>query len=143
MQRMTSRILSSSKYNLWKNSLDTIDWFINIKNKKRFTFIQFDIIEFYLRIVTKSLNHVWEYTDITACRKSILSDNRRTWVKSHVDNFDVPMGAYDSVQIADLIRIYIFDTLGRIVNWELVGLYQDDSIIFIPDSNGYKTSKIQ
>ena len=38
---------------------------------------------------------------ILACRKSILSNNRRTWVKSHVDNFDVPMGAYDSAQVPD------------------------------------------
>ena len=89
MQRITSRLLSSPKYNLWKNSLDTIDWFKNIKNKKRSTFTQFDI-EFYLSItrelLLKSLNHTREYTDITdeeleiilACQKSILSDNHRT-----------------------------------------------------------------
>ena len=38
---------------------------------------------------------------ILACRKSILSDNHRTWMKSHVDNIDVAMGAYDSAQVAD------------------------------------------
>ena len=54
-----------------------------------------------------------------ACRKSILTD-KRTWVISHAD---VLMGAYDSAQIADLIRIYILDTLGRIVNLEQIGLY--------------------
>ena len=83
MQRITSRLLSSPKYNLWKNSLDTIDWFKNIKNKKRSTFIQFDIIEFYPSITRelylKSLNHTRKYADIIdkeieiilACRKSI------------------------------------------------------------------------
>ena len=64
----------------------------------------------------------------------IPSDNQRTWGKSLVDNFDVHMGANDSAQVADLIRINILDTLGRIVNVEQVGLYQDDGIIFIPDS---------
>ena len=134
MQRITFRLLSNPKYNPWKNSLDTIDWFKNIKNKKRSTFIEFDIIEFYLFITRelwqKSLNHAREYTDITdeeieiilACRKPILSDNYRTWVKSHVDNFGVPMGAYDSAQVADLIGIYILDTLGCIVYLEQVGL---------------------
>ena len=39
-------------------------------------------------------------------------------MKSHVDNFDVPMGAYDSAQVDTLIGIYILDTLGRIVNLE-------------------------
>ena len=114
-----------------------------------------NIIEFYPSItwelLLKSLNHAREYTDITdeeieiilAWRKSILSDNRKTWMKSHVDNFNVPMGTYDSAQVADLIRIYILDTLGRIVNLKQVGLYWDDGIIFFLDSNGRKTSKIQ
>ena len=150
MQRITSRIRSISKNNLWKNSLDTINWFKNIKNKKRSTFIQFVIIEFYPSItrelLIKSLNHAREYTDITdeeieiilACRQPILADNGRTRVKSYVDNFDVPMGAYDSAQVSDLIGIYILNTLGRIVNLEQVGLYQDDGIILILNSNGLK-----
>ena len=63
--------------------------------------------------------------------------------ESYVDNFDVPIGAYDSAQIADLIGFHMLDTLGRIVNLKLVSLFWDDGIIFIPDSNGPKTSKIQ
>ena len=155
IQRITSRLLSNHEYKLWKNSMDTIDGFKNIRDKKRSTFVQFDIIEFHPSItrelILRRLNHAREYTDIMqeeieiiqACRKSVLSDNRRTWVKSHVDNFDVPMGAYDSAQVANLVVIYILDTLGRIVNLEQVGLYRCDGIIFIPDSNGPKTSNIQ
>ena len=87
--------------------MDTINWFKNIKNK-RSTLVQFDIIEFCPSItrelLLKSLSHAREYIDMTdeeveiilACRKSILSDNHRTWVKSHVNNFDVWGGAYDS-----------------------------------------------
>ena len=62
-----------------------------------------------------------EIENILARWKSILADNRKTWVKSHMDNFDAPMGDYYSVQVADLIGIYILDTLGRIVNLEQVG----------------------
>ena len=53
------------------------------------------------------------------------------------------MGAYDSAQVADLIGIYILDTLGCIVNLEQVRLYRNDGIIFILNSNGLETSKIQ
>ena len=151
IQKITSRLMSSHKYNLWKNSMDTIDWFKKIKDKKRSTFVQFDIIEFYPSItkelLVRSLNHAREYTEITeeeieiilASRKTVLSDNRRSWV----DNFDVPMGAYDSAQVADLVGIYILDTLGRIVNSQQVGLYREGGIIYIPDSNGPKTASIQ
>ena len=130
----TSRLLNSHKYNLWKNSMDTIDWFRKIKDKKRSTFVQFDVIEFYPSIskelLVRILNHAWGCTDITeeeieiilASRITVLSDSRRSWVKSHVDNFDITMGAYDSAQVADLVGIYILDTLGRIVNLEQVGL---------------------
>ena len=146
--------MSDPKYNLLK-TLDTIDWFKNIRDKKRSSFAQFDIIEFYssitLELLLKSLNHAREYTDITdeevkiilVCRKSILSESRRTWMKSHVDNFDVPMWAYDLAQVTYLVEIYILDTLGRIVDLEQVGLYRDDGIIFIPNCNGPKTSNIQ
>ena len=93
IQNITSRILSNSRYDLWRNSLDTIDWLVNIKNKNSITFIQLDIIDFYPSItrelLLKSKNHTCEYTDIcdeeieilTACKKSILTDNWRTWVK--------------------------------------------------------------
>ena len=148
IQRITSRLLSGPKYNLWKNSMNIIDSYKNIRNKKRSTFVQFDILEFYPSItrelLLKYLNHAKEYTDITdeevefnlACGKSVLSDNRITWVKIHLNNFDVPMRADDLPQIVDLVGIYILDRLGRIVDLEQVGFYRDDGIIFIPDSNG-------
>ena len=52
------------------------------------------------------------YTDIIdkeieIIRKSILANNPRTWVKSYVNSFELPMGAYDSAQVADLVRIHI------------------------------------
>ena len=39
--------------------------------------------------------------------------------------------------------MYILDTLGRIVYLEQVGLYRDDEIILIPESNGPNTSNIR
>ena len=53
------------------------------------------------------------------------------------------MDVYNSAQVADLLGIYILETLGHIVNLEQVELYQNDGFIIIPDSNGPKTSKIQ
>ena len=40
-------------------------------------------------------------------RKSTIHYKNSTWIKSITDNFDVPMDAYDSVQIADLVGIYV------------------------------------
>ena len=37
-----------------------------------------------------------EQYQIFACRKTILKNNEFTWVKTGLDNFDLPMGGYDS-----------------------------------------------
>ena len=50
------------------------------------------------------------------------------------------MGCYDSSQIADLVGLYILDTLSRIVSPEQIGLYPKNGIIYIPHSNGPITS---
>ena len=62
--------------------------------------------------------------------------------KNCTDNFDFPMGSNASEQIADLIGIHILVTCGWIIDLKKVRLYWDDSLIFIPDSNGPKASKI-
>ena len=44
---MVLNIQKNTYNNLWNNSTDTIEWFRNIKNKSKTTFIQFDIIDFH------------------------------------------------------------------------------------------------
>ena len=58
-------------------------------------------------------------------------------------NFNVPMGGYDSSQIADLVGLYILHILNRIISSEQIGLYRDDGLIYIPNSNGPNSSSIQ
>ena len=58
-------------------------------------------------------------------------------------NFDVPMEGYDSSQIADLVGLYILHMLNRIISSEQIGLYHDDGLIYIPNSNGPNSSIIQ
>ena len=58
----------------------------------------------------------------------ILFPRDSTWVKNGLDNFDVPMGGYDSSQIADLVGLYILDILTRIISPQQVGLYRDDGL---------------
>ena len=53
------------------------------------------------------------------------------------------MDGYDSTQIADLVGLYILITLSRIVNPIQIGLYYDDGILFIPNSDSPKSSSIQ
>ena len=135
IQNIVTNVREASHSNLWRNSLDTIEWFRRIKNKSKASFIQFDIIDFYSSISKKilidSINYAKEYIDITkeqfdiilACRKTVLENNGTTCIKSGPMNFDVPMGGYDSSQIADLVGLYILNVLNRFINSEHIGLY--------------------
>ena len=92
-QNIIFNIQKDSCYNLWKNSFNAKEWFRNIKDKNRTTFIQFDIIEFYPSIpkdlLLKSLNDAKNFREITeeqieiilTCRKFILTENKSTWIK--------------------------------------------------------------
>ena len=120
-----------------RNSYGTIEWFRKIKNKCKATFLQFNIIDFYPSITKKiytlidSINYARKYVDITkeqyeiilAYRKTVLKNNGSTWVKTGSDNFDVPIGGYDTSQIADLVGLYVLDILSRIISPEQMRLY--------------------
>ena len=73
---------------------------------------------------------------ILACRKSVLVYNNTTWEKKTTDNSDITMGSFDAAQIADLVGIYILDTLGRVLDLKNIRIYRDDGLISIPNSNG-------
>ena len=53
------------------------------------------------------------------------------------------MGGYNSVQIEDFVGLYILDTLSRIVDPIQLGLYHNDGILYIPNSDGPKCSSIK
>ena len=46
-------------------------------------------------------------------------------------------------QIADLVGLYILHILNKIISFEQIGLYHDDGLIYIPNSNCPNSSCIQ
>ena len=102
-------------------------------------------------MLLQSINLAGNYTDITqeeldiilTCRKSVLFYNNTAWEKTTTNNFDVTMGSFDSTPIADIVGKYILDKLIRFLNLNNLGIYRDDGLISIPNSNGSLTSKIQ
>ena len=129
--------------------------YIYIKNKSKATFTKFDIIEFYLSITKTTLidssNYARKYVEITeeqykiilACRKTVPKNNRPTCVKTGSENFDVPVGRgmiFHKKQIlwVYLYLIYLVGSLAR-KRW----VYIIDGIIYIPNSNGPNSLRIQ
>ena len=84
--------------NQWTKTLDVTEWFadqIKVRGRKRLTFTQFDIVNFYpsisYELLSKALNHIktfskiegFEFDTIEAARKSLLYDGQKVWVKKN------------------------------------------------------------
>ena len=107
LQNINKILSEETKVNGWKNTESVINWFESIPNKHLYTFLMFDITDFYPSIKEKLL---WEgirfakhYISITKkdieaifqARKSLLYYIDKRWVKKGERNFDISMDAYD------------------------------------------------
>ena len=89
---MSKEITSSIRVNQWKNSSAVIKWFRNIENKPDFSFIIFDIQDFYSSISLSLFNRGIEYgketynlsndeiSIIMQSRKTLLFSDGEPWV---------------------------------------------------------------
>ena len=139
VEKLVSFVKKESGFIQWKNTKEVIDWFRNIDNKSKKSFIQFDIETFYPSITEQLLrdsiiwaNTVTAITDfekevIFSCRNSLLYHNGEAWTKKGNKNFDVTMGSYDGAEICDLVGLFILSKLQGI-GLSSVGLYRDDGL---------------
>lgn len=138
LEKINYSIKQTTKLNQWKNTNEVIQWFNKIDNKSSYSFICFDIVEFYPSIskelLTKALDFAANYYTITEqeksiiihTKKSLLYDNQTPWCKKNTTNFDVTMGSYDGAETCELIGLYILSQLQHLdIN---VGLYRDDGL---------------
>jgi hypothetical protein len=122
----------------WKNTDSVIDWFCQLKDKERLTFIQFDIVNFYGSITPRILNNAItfaaKYISISELEKkkimqatnSFLCSNGQTWVKKEGGIFDITMGGHHGAEVCDLIGLYILSQLIEVL--PNTGLYRDDGL---------------
>lgn len=127
--------------NQWKNTHAVIDWFKDIPGKRRCTFLQYDIEQFYpsisAELFEKAITFAKQYIDIPDTHLRIIRQARHTllfhqgdpWMKRNGDeDFDVPMGSYDGAEVCELIGIFMLSQISQVVNPTDNGLYRDDGL---------------
>ena len=143
-KRMLSKIISAikSKSQLlqWKNSDSVVQWFQNLKEKKRLKFIQFDVVDFYGSIsedlLKKAINFACKYTNISDLEKwtilqasqSFLCNKDDTWVKKNSNTFDITMGGYHGAEVCELVGLFLLSQLAEVIPKSSIGLYRDDGL---------------
>ena len=145
-------VIQKTKLTQWKNTVSVLQWFKKITNANNYTFIQFDIIDYYPSITEKllkdALNWAKSLTPISEeqmeiiyhVRQNFLYYNNEPWEKKGPVNFDVPMGSYDSAEITDIVGLYMLNLLKPLgLN---VGLYRDDGLA-LSDQDGLGTERLK
>ena len=119
LDNINKTVRASTNSNQWRSTQDTLAWFNNLQNKSSLRFFQFDIESFYPSItdslLKKSIDFASTYVSITEQDKHIIFHSRKTflfldsdpWIKKNGENFDVPMGGYDSAEVSDLVCLYL------------------------------------
>ena len=64
------------------------------------------------------------------------------WKKKSTDScFDVTMGSYDGTEIGQLVRIFSLKSLGDKIDKQDIGLYRDDELLILRNTNDQKTDR--
>ena len=103
----------------WKNSLSVIQWFSKLEDKQSYSFIEYDICDFYASISEQLLEDAFNWASelifipertkeiVFHVRKTFLFYKGQPYKKTNTPSFDVPMGAYDSAEVCDLVGLYL------------------------------------
>ena len=126
--------------NQWKNTRAVLNWFNGIEHKERFTFIAFDVVDFYPSISVdlhgEALQFASNYVKITDkeqhiilhAKKSLLYNMGEPWGKKTTsDLFDVTMGSFDSAESCELVDAYLLHSIKEKHGYNF-GLYRDDGL---------------
>ena len=131
-------IREKSQLNQWKNTTSVINWFKGLSDKKKLSFIIFDVEKFYPSIsknlLLKTLKWARKYVDLSddeievimAARKAFLYLDGEPWTKKGEDIFDVGMGFFDGAEICEMVGLFLLEELQELgIN---VGIYRDDGL---------------
>ena len=141
--------------NQWKNTEDVINWFSQLRQKNKLSFLTFDIIDFYPSISDELLNKSieWarkhtsiddqEYKTIMHSRITLLHDNKgNMWTKKEIKKqFDVSLGAFDGAKLCELIGLCIISTINESINFESFGLYRYDGLAVLKSATGSESER--
>ena len=130
LERINKKIREDSELKQWRDTGTVIEWFKNIKNKKKLHFVQFDIEAFYPAIteiaLEKALKFGEKFTEISENDKKIIMEARKVfliaddseWMKKENELFDVTMGAFDGAEICELIGLLALSEIEKINNFK-------------------------
>ena len=142
LHRINAKLVNNLKLNQWKYTKSVLSWFNDIQHKELYSFIAFDVVEFYpsisIDLLSATLDFASKYDAISdderhiilQAKRSLLYNSEEPWSKKTSPNlFDVTMGSYDGAESRELVGAYLLysikEKFGNACNF---GLYRDDGL---------------
>ena len=76
LDRINKKVIASIKINQWKNTASVLAWFNSISNKDQYSFIAFDVVDFYpsisIDLLNGALDFASNYDNITDDERNII-----------------------------------------------------------------------
>ncbi len=134
LDRINTKVIGSTGMNQWKNTKSVLAWFNSIPNKNQYSFIAFDVVDFYpsisIELLNAALDFALNYDDITEeereiiihAKTSCLYNSGDYWGKrTSSDLFDVTMGSFDGAESCELVGVIYYILLQQ--NTEITSDY--------------------
>ena len=81
---------------------------------------------------------------IKQSRKTLLFDEKIPWVKKDgSEDFDVPMGCFDAVEVCELVGTFILNKLKNVIQNNTSGLYRDVGLAVIKGLSGPEIQRLK
>ena len=138
LEKKIEQVRKTSSLKQWKNTDAVIGWFKSLKDKKKLSFIIFDVEKFYPSItknlLLKALKWARKFVDISddeievimQARKAMLYMDGKPWAKKGGQVFDIGMGFFDGAECCEIVGLFL---LAELKNLGIdVGIYRDDGL---------------
>ena len=136
LDRINTKVIEATRINQWKNTKSVLSWFNQVADKSQYSFIAFDVVDFYpsisIDLLKPALDFASKYDNITDTereiilhvKKSCLYNSGKHWGKKLSSKlFDVTMHSKNKlVKMTNLnwLQPILIGYFNQLKNW-LVG----------------------
>ena len=126
LDRINTKVIEATRVNQWKNTKSVLYCFNQVTDKSQYSFIAFDVVDFYpsisIDLLNAALDFASKYDDITDtereiilhAKKSCLYNSGKHWEKKSSSNlFDVTMGSFDGAESCELVGSYLLHLITK------------------------------
>ena len=115
LDRINTKVIEATRINQWKNTKSVLSWFNQVADKSLYSFIAFDVVDFYpsisIDLLKAALDFASKYDNITHTEREIILHAKKSCLYNRAST-----GERNCHQIY-LMSLWVALTVPNLVNW--------------------------